>query len=798
LTLQIHEDQEKLKLLGVTELSEVERRYSITALKIFKERYLLKDNDGNTVERLDDLFKRVAVSAGLMEILYDPQIYNKSRIENRTFHIGFEINENIDYKDLNTHRHNITIGQFIVNQYHIERLFARYDELASEGHMKLSPNYFFQKLSNDTEFKERYLSLIQKFYDLMANAVFLPNTPTLMNAGTKLGQNAACFTLDMEDSIEGITKTWTDVTKIFKSGGGIGINYSKIRPEGSFVSTTGGQASGPISYLKIVDAITGTIAQGGKRRGAAMGILNVIHDDIEKFIDLKDNKTLENHNISVCMPDIFFSNFLIGEEYTTKIMNKITQNAWKTGDPGMVFVHNMNKNNLLEPVFKLPIQVTNPCSEISMYPYESCILASINLNKFLSPIDNKFDLEEFINTTRTVTHFLDNIIDATKYPIDEINKMTKDCRRIGVGFMGLADVLARLEIPYNSESGFIFTEYISAVMTMTSLLESNRLSEYKGPFPLFNHPDFQKDDTQLPLKAFDDGSFEDLNKEIPKIEKYFSYRYTEDLQLSEILTNAYEIIAENYPNGLRNCSTTTIAPTGTLSMFADCSSGIEPLFSLEYTKKVTLGEFKYLDKNYERALKSGMDEETLKKVFVTAMDIHPFDHIMMQAGAQCWITNGISKTINAPNDITPKEIEYCYVLSWALGNKGITVYRDKCKDVQVLNNNSIISKNNKQEISEYTREYIEDLDLPDEYKNRLLMNTITRNEHQQPFIYSHPPLQVTFGSNNTMVIPSVCSTGTITFVGNCMNCGSQNSHERNGSPTCFLCKSCGASIGSCS
>jgi ribonucleotide reductase alpha subunit len=322
-------------------------------------------------------------------------------------------------------------------------------------------------------------------------------------------------------------------------------------------------------------------------------------------------------------------------------------------------------------------------------------------------------------------------------------------------------------------------------------LESNRLSDYKGPFPLFNHPDFQKDDVQLPLKAFDDYTFDVLESNIPKIEKYFSYRFTEDTVLSRILINSYAIIAENYSKGLRNCSTTTIAPTGTLSMFADCSSGIEPLFSLEYTKKVTLGEFKYLDKNYEKALKAGMDEETLKKVFVTAMDIHPFDHIMMQAGAQRWITNGISKTINAPNDITPKEIEYCYVLSWALGNKGITVYRDKCKDVQVLNNNSIISKNNKQEISEYTREYIKDLELPQEYKNQLL----SKNKTQQ--LINATIMSIT-GGNTSFTIPSVCSTGPITFVGNCMNCGALNSHERNGSPTCFLCRSCGHQIGSCS
>lgn len=795
------EDKQKMELLQVEELSEVERRYTVTALTIFKERYLLKDNNGNTIERLDQLFKRVAVSAGLMEVLYDKTVYDKDGKQRKDIEqIKFckkelkrieKDNSNLDYTDIyNDDMITADWDGFIINTYHSEALLRRYIELAQEKKMKVTFLDIYTAIYEEPECKNRYLPLIKKYYELMSNAVFLPNTPTLMNAGTKLGQNAACFTLDIEDDLNDIYKTYADIAKIFKSGGGIGINYSKLRPEGAYVAGTGGKSSGTLSWLKGTDETTGRVAQGGKRRGASMGILNIDHPEIEKFIDLKDNKTLENHNISVCMNDLFMKIFVNdGSSRFKNLMDKITKNAWKTGDPGMVFLDNMNSNNRLLNVFKEPIQVTNPCSEISMYPYESCILASINLNKFIDEEKGRFDLEEFISVTRTVTKFLDNIIDATKYPLEKINKMTKNCRRIGVGYMGLADVLARLEIPYNSKDGFIFTEYVSAVMSMTSLLESNSMARYKGSFPLWNHKDYPKN--SLPINGLYNSRYLEMRDDIESLSNKFSYRFTEDKNLISLIDDAYYLI-ETYDYLLRNCSVTTVAPTGTLSMFADCSMGIEPLFALEYTKKVTLGSFKYFDKNYEKAVKSGMDSDKLKKIFVTAMDIHPFDHIMMQSVAQRWISNGISKTINAPNNIDPKTIEHCYVLAWALGNKGTTVYRDKCKDVQVLNDsNSDSKKIQDMEISDYTKNQIMSLDnLPKEYKYE-----IKDKQHTEKVILTY---QLTNGSYSSNTVISDSSYNIVTSSIYCHGCGATNSIHKNGSSSsCFICIICGSQIGGC-
>lgn len=790
------QEEEKMELLKVQELSEVERRYTLTALTIFKERYLLKDNQGNTVERLDQLFKRVAVSAGLMEVLYDETVYDKEgkqrkdkeRIKQLKTHLKIieRQNSKLDYADIydvNT-RFALWDDGFVINNYHIESLLRRYIELASEGRMKT--DYFDILSSLNKNLKTKCFPLIKKYYDLMANAVFLPNTPALMNAGTKLGQNAACFTLEIHDDLEHIYQTYADIAKIFKSGGGIGINYSELRPEGAYVNGTGGKSSGTLSWLKGTDETTGRVAQGGKRRGASMGILNIDHPEIEKFIDLKDNKTLENHNISVCTPDSFFAKLLDNDSENKHLMNKITKNAWKTGDPGMVFLDNMNSNNRLIDVIGEPIQVTNPCSEISMYPYESCILASINLNKFIDEERGRFDLMEFIDVTRTVTKFLDNIIDATKYPLGKINKMTKSCRRIGVGYMGLADVLARLEIPYNSKNGFIFTEFITAVMSMVSLVESNRMAKYKGAFPFWYNEHYHKWD--LPVNGLYRSRYTELGKNIKSISNKFYYEFIEeDDDLISIIKDCHQIIKEN-DYILRNCSVTTVAPTGTLSMFADCSMGIEPLFALEYTKKVTLGSFKYLDKNYEKAIKSGMNPEKLSKIFVTAMDIHPFDHIMMQSVAQQWITNGISKTINAPNNIDEKLIEHCYVLAWAMGNKGTTVYRDRCKDVQVLNDsNSDSKKIEDMQLSEYTKEKIMSLyNIPDSYIKEIL-TTPNKEEGVEKYIYHFAGVQ------KTVIMDRKDMTSSIY----CHGCGATNTIHKNGN-TCFICISCGTSIGSCS
>lgn len=740
--LLLEDSEEKKKLLNVSTLSDVEESYSLSALKILKKRYLLKDDQGNTIERSHELLARVAVGVGVMELLYDGAFYTKegrTSIENTYYKkelkkLQDELKD-LDYKDMNQHPLCIKLPYgFTMNPFHYERLLARYIELWDEGRMKVSFDTLMNEFEKDNTLKLKIIPLIQRYYDLMRRCVFLPNTPALMNCGTKLGMNAACFTLEIKDDLDHIYKTNWDVAKVFKAGGGIGINYSGLRPEGAFVKGTGGKSSGTLSWLKQTDETTGRVAQGGKRRGASMGILNIEHPEIDRFIEMKsDNKSLLNHNISVCAPNTFFEEALSknNNSRSSQLLDKIVKNAWISGDPGMVFLDNMNSNNLLQPVFDgKPIDVTNPCSEISMYPYESCILASINLTKFVKY--NKFNYEEFADVTKTVTQFLDSMIDATKYPIDEINKMTKNCRRIGVGFMGLADTLVQLKIPYNSKEGFDFTEKISACMTLDALDKSSELAEQKGAFPLWYDDKYPKE--KLPIIG---DSILGLHKK----------------------------------HGLRNCSVTTVAPTGTLSMLTDCSSGIEPLFSLKYIKKVTIGEFEYLDKNYKQALNSGMSEQDIKRIFVTAMDIHPYDHLMMQAVAQKWITNGISKTVNMASDVTEKMIEHAYVLSWALGNKGISIYRDGCKGSQVLNSDRKLSSVDLK-ISDYTAKEISELkNIPDEYKQEIL-------SHENKFGVARWIIEDT-------------------FITKCDGCGSMNTLQNNGSKSCFICTSCGHRIGSC-
>lgn len=842
MTLQVLQDNaiKKSQYLNISQLSDVENSYSLSALKIFKERYLLKrltgiiDSEGNpiyeTCERLDDLFKRVAVSAGIMDVLYSERWYKKDGHQSsfsylyvegiKTFKKDLEEKlKALDYKDINNHPLCFKIGTFTVNPFHLYSLVARYIELIEQNKINVTfENILF--FIKDYQHKELVTKPIEekitRYYELMVNKIFLPNTPCLMNAGTKLNQNAACFTLRMKDDLEDIYKTYADIAKVFKSGGGIGINYSELRPEGAFVSSTGGKSSGTISWLKGTDETTGRVAQGGKRRGASMGILNMDHPEIEKFIDLKDNKTLHNHNISICTPDSFFENYFKGSgEKEQKIMQKIVKNVWNTGDPGMVFLGNMNDNNLLYPIFGKPIDVTNPCSEISMYPYDSCILASINLSKFI--YDGKFDIEEYINVTRDVTSFLDGIVDATKYPLPEINEMTKNCRRIGVGYMGLADALAQLEIPYNSKEGFMFTEYITAVLSLASLLESNTQAKAKGSFPLWYNEKYPKE--KLPIKALlhdHSENLQALEENCPSIEQYISYRFHDDKDPFLLIAQLLETIKPE--EGMRNCSTTTVAPTGTLSMMADCSSGIEPLFSLGYTKKVTLGEFDYVDKNLVDLLqKYGIYSESfidkiikehggtligltqipdhIKQVLVTAMEIHPFDHIMMQASAQKWITNGISKTINGQMNMDSKLIEYSYVLAWALGNKGITVFRDGCKSEQVLNASKPVDIPVKP--SDYTiNQIMTNNKIPDEYKRQMIYGAsasdttpiwgkITTDEARSLIDYYNSEQKEKEDDNKLKI--------------ECTNCGYtilQNKHTTN-IKACFICTRCGSSMGSC-
>jgi ribonucleoside-diphosphate reductase alpha chain len=426
----------------------------------------------------------------------------------------------------------------------------------------------------------------------MVSKDFLPNTPTLMNAGAKLGQLSACFVLDMKDDMSGIMKSSTDAAMIFKSGGGVGINYSNLRPEGDIVASTSGVASGPISFMRIIDTITDVVKQGGKRRGANMGIMESWHPDIEKFVTAKTKPgVFENFNVSVGIWSDFWQSIINENNHKYNLKNPTTQepikqidshqlldlitfSAWKSAEPGVIFFDNINKYNPCINIKEGPLRATNPCGEQSLYPYESCNLGSINLANFVKrSVDGKheFDWQRYEQAIRLSTRFLDNVIDMNKYPVEEIEHNTKLTRRIGLGIMGIADLLFTLGIPYNSKEGYDFMNRVAEALSYYSMEESVAIAKARDPFPLFNQTDYV-DGKMIPVAGY---------YEIPK--RYHSYDWD-------------SLIEKIGKYGIRNSWTTTIAPTGTLSMIADTSNGVEPVFALVFEKRVTVGRFFYTNR----------------------------------------------------------------------------------------------------------------------------------------------------------------------------------------------------------
>jgi ribonucleoside-diphosphate reductase alpha chain len=510
-------------------------------------------------------------------------------------------------------------------------------------------------------------AISKEFYDMMTLLDFLPNSPTLMNAGRELGQLSACFVLPIEDDIEGIFDSVKYAALIHKSGGGTGFSFSKLRPDGDIVLSTHGVASGPISFMNVFDAVTETIKQGGTRRGANMGILRVDHPDIEAFITSKLNhKKLTNFNISVALTEDFMKSVEADIEYplinprtkkTTslasarEIFDKIIDCAWRSGEPGIVFLDRINRSN---PTPQLgEIESTNPCGEQPLLPYESCNLGSINLGKFYN--NGKIDYDRLSKIVAKAVHFLDNVIDINKYPLAEIKKNTLVTRKIGLGVMGLADLLIQLKIPYNSKKAIIISKELMSFIDKESKKASARLAEKRGNFIAYN------------------GSIYDT-PETPY---------------------------------MRNATTTTIAPTGSISIIANASSGIEPIFAICYIRKILDGtEMTEAHPLFIRLLKErgiytddllkevakrcGIKDihlipDDVKEIFVTAMDITPQDHIEIQAAFQENTDNAVSKTINFPQEATPDDIRDAYMLAWKRGLKGITIYRYGSRDEQVLN-----------------------------------------------------------------------------------------------------------------
>lgn len=683
--------EEKKKLLEKDYVDEVDKSLSLNAIRLLASRYLLRDEKGKLIEDPKRMFIRVAATIVIPDILYDERIFDKTGSQP----IHPEEDFNPDEWDGKIGLRNEKGDQaFTWNKYHLERMKSLYDRLNKEGKMKVSWKEFFDMLLRG-EFDNHYNDF-KAYYDLMVSKKFLPNSPTLFNAGTRLGQLSACFVLDIDDSIESIMDAARDAAIIFKSGGGVGINYSKLRPEGDIVKSTGGTASGPVSFMRIIDVVTDVVKQGGKRRGANMGILEIWHPDIEKFITCKsDGQSFQNFNISVMITEDFWKYYEKGEPYplvnprTGKVwktidprtlLHLIAENAWKSGDPGVLFMDNINRRNVLLKAKGL-IRSTNPCGEEPLYPYGSCNLGSINLYAFVKRgEDGKpyFDWEDYRKTIRVALRFLDNVIDVNKFPLKQIEKETLENRKIGLGVMGLADALYALNITYNSEEGFRFMRVLVENLTYYAMLESVELAEKRGPFPIFNKSSYV--DGEMPVEGY----------------------YRKDLW-----TLDWDYLARLIrEKGIRNYEVTTIAPTGSISMIFDVSSGIEPQFALVYEKRVTVGTFYYVDLEFEKRLREmglykeellkkiadnggslqGLDEipEELKKVFVVAYDIPWWDHLRAQYELQLWITTSISKTINMPNWVTIEDVLKAYLFAYKLGLKGVTVFREGSKGEAVL------------------------------------------------------------------------------------------------------------------
>ena len=512
-------------------------------------------------------------------------------------------------------------------------------------------------------------ALADSFYRMMTNLEFLPNSPTLMNAGRPLGQLSACFVLPVEETMEGIFETIKQAALIHKSGGGTGFSFSRLRPCGSAVNSTGGVASGPISFMKVFNMATEAVKQGGTRRGANMGILRVDHPDIMEFIHCKtNNKEITNFNISVGLTEKFMNAVEAGKDYelvdphggrvtgtlnAREVFECIVDAAWHNGEPGIIFLDRLNRDNVVPKAGE--IESTNPCGEQPLLPYESCNLGSINLTKMLREENGvySFDWDKLKATAKKAVHFLDNVIDANKYPLKEIDFMTKQTRKVGLGVMGWADALLRLKIPYNSEQAVRLAETVMRAVTEAGREESRELAKARGTFPLFQEST--------------------LDQELPQ----------------------------------RNATVTTIAPTGTLSLLASCSSGVEPIFGYVYIRNIMDGTEMievnpilrevleerglYSDELMKKIAKQGSLEgieeipEEIRRVFVSAHEVSPEFHIRMQAAFQRHTDNAVSKTVNFCNSATREEVAEVYKLAFRLGCKGVTIYRDGSRSEQVLN-----------------------------------------------------------------------------------------------------------------
>jgi ribonucleoside-diphosphate reductase alpha chain len=556
-------------------------------------------------------------------------------------------------------------------------LEKRYLKRDARGQVIETPEEMFWRVAQNIAEAERFYGnqaaleeLSETFFRMMASLDFLPNSPCLMNAGRDLQQLAACFVLPVEDSLDSIFETVKQTALIHQSGGGTGFSFSHLRPRDDRVQSTGGMASGPVSFMRVFNMATDVIKQGGTRRGANMGVLGVDHPDIMEFINIKKNlKEMENFNLSVGITKAFMEALAKDDEYdlinprtkqsikrlkAKEVLEAIVSAAWESGDPGILFLDRINGAN---PTPELgEIESTNPCGEVPLLSYEPCVLGSINLLKMMKEKDGKWeaDFDKIRMTVRHAVHFLDNVIDMNQYPLPQISRMAKGNRKIGLGVMGLAHFLIRLGIPYNSQKALEVVKGIMSFIQYQAREQSMELAEKRGVFPNFK------------------GSIYDK------------------------------------PGGmrLRNATLTTIAPTGTLSLLANCSSGIEPLFAIQYTRRaledmefqmmdplfIELGKKRgFLSPELIKSLSEGASLEEIpqipkevKELFTTTFEIPPRWHIRIQAAFQEYTDNAVSKTINFPRDATKDEVREAFLMAYQERCKGITIYRSGSKPSQVL------------------------------------------------------------------------------------------------------------------
>jgi len=583
------EQRERRELIMGKESSDENLRFSDEALKILERRYLLKDSKGIIIESPKGMLERVARNIASADLVYG-----------------------------STH--------------------------------------------------EKIANLEKEFYQMMAELKFLPNSPTLMNAGTQTQQLSSCFVLPLEDTMEGIFGTLKDAALIHQRGSGTGFSFSKLRPKSDNVGRNTGVAAGPITFMKVYDKALEAIKQGGVRPGANMAVLRVDHPDIIRFIEAKrSTKILKNFNISVAVTDRFMKAVELDKEYyitnprTKKYVGRlrardvfamITQNAWKTGDPGLIFIDEINRKH---PVKHLgEVHTTNQCGEAPLLPHEGIALGSINLNKFVNVEKQEIKWEELAETVKLAVHFLDNVIDMNSYPKPEIEKKTKETRKFGLGIMGFADLLTKLKIKYDSEEGLQVAEKLMSFIKTNAYERSEELAEWKGTCTAWEGSEHQKVGRKM-----------------------------------------------------RNSSCISISPTGTISILAGASSGCEPLFAISYQRTV-LGdnELIYLNPHFERVAKekgfyspelirriskignlSTFKEvpKSIRDIFVTSQEISPEWHVKMQATLQKNVDNSISKTVNFPRTAAIRDVESAYLLAWKSKCKGITIYRDGSYEEQVIN-----------------------------------------------------------------------------------------------------------------